>query len=109
MLAPASRFSKIADTGMRVPFKTHAPLTLPGTLSTAGHCDQSRVAMVAAYLCRGVHTIFSRGGNARLQQKCVGSALKLFHRPMVAEASRPRLAQGRVPRPGTDPRAKVRR
>src|ERR1700690_220015 len=41
-LAPASRFSKMADTGMRVPFSTHAPLTLPGTLSTAGHCDQSR-------------------------------------------------------------------
>src|ERR1700690_610544 len=44
-LAPASRFSKIADTGIRVPFNTHAPLTLPGTLSTAGHCDQSRFAM----------------------------------------------------------------
>src|SRR3984885_5031873 len=44
-LAPASRFSKMADTGIRVPFKTHAPLTLPGTLSTAGHCDQSRFAM----------------------------------------------------------------
>src|SRR5260370_12792449 len=43
--APASRFSKIADTGIRVPFNTHAPLTLPGTLSTAGHCDQSRVAI----------------------------------------------------------------
>ena len=28
-------------TGMRVPRRTHAPLTLPGTLSTAGHCDQS--------------------------------------------------------------------
>src|SRR6266702_1330986 len=45
MFAPASRFSKIADTGIRVPFKTHAPLTLPGMLSTAGHCDQSRVAI----------------------------------------------------------------
>src|ERR1019366_3747561 len=44
-LAPASRFSKMADTGIRVPFNTHAPLTLPGTLSTAGHCDQSRFAM----------------------------------------------------------------
>src|ERR1700738_3574249 len=45
MFAPASRFSKIADTGIRVPFRTHAPLTLPGTLSTTGHCDQSRVAI----------------------------------------------------------------
>ena len=29
--------------------KTHAPLRLPGTLSTAGHCDQSRLlAMIYA-------------------------------------------------------------
>jgi hypothetical protein len=41
MLAPAAIFSKIAETGILVPLSTHAPLTLPGTLSTAGHCDQS--------------------------------------------------------------------
>ena len=29
---------------MRVPLNTQAPLTLPGMLSTAEHCDQSRVA-----------------------------------------------------------------
>src|ERR1700690_1856162 len=45
MLAPASIFSKIAATGIRVPRSTHAPLTLPGTRSTAGHCDQSRLAI----------------------------------------------------------------
>src|ERR1035441_7314185 len=45
ILAPPSRFSKMADTGIRVPFKTHAPLTLPGTLSTAGHSDQLRLAI----------------------------------------------------------------
>src|SRR5258707_6239761 len=45
MLEPASRFSKTAETGIRVPRNTHAPLRLSGTLSTAGHCDQSRVAM----------------------------------------------------------------
>src|SRR5438552_9413875 len=45
MLAPASIFSKIAATGIRVPLSTHAPLILPGMLSTAGHCDQSRLAM----------------------------------------------------------------
>src|SRR5207302_3984362 len=45
MVAPASRFSNTADTGMRVSLNTHAPLSLPGTLSTAEHCDQSRVAM----------------------------------------------------------------
>jgi len=47
---PASRLSKTICTGMRVPLNTHAPLTLPGTLSTAGHCDQSRLAISPAYL-----------------------------------------------------------
>src|SRR6266705_3946255 len=46
MLAPASRFSNPADTGIMVSRNTHAPLSLPGTLSTAGHCDQSRAAIV---------------------------------------------------------------
>src|SRR5260370_23953340 len=45
MLAPAVRFSKMTETGMRVPLSTHAPLTFPGMLSTAGHCDQSSAAM----------------------------------------------------------------
>src|SRR5713226_6916674 len=44
MLAPASRFWKTMATGMRVPLSTHAPLTFPGMLSTAGHCDQSSAA-----------------------------------------------------------------
>src|SRR6266567_5070673 len=43
-LAPAFRFSKMTETGMRVPRSTHAPLTFPGMLSTAGHCDQSSAA-----------------------------------------------------------------
>ena len=33
------------EIGIRVPRKTHAPLTLPDTLSTAEHCDQSSVAI----------------------------------------------------------------
>src|SRR5713226_5294123 len=45
--APASRFSKTVATGMRVPRKTQAPLTLPGTLSTAGHCDQSSAIKIS--------------------------------------------------------------
>jgi hypothetical protein len=40
--APASRFSNTADTGVRVSRNTHAPPNVPGTLSAAGHCDQSR-------------------------------------------------------------------
>src|SRR5678816_4751970 len=34
IFAPASRFLKIVATGMRVLRSTHAPLTLPGMLST---------------------------------------------------------------------------
>src|SRR5712691_317115 len=44
MLAPASTFWKTMATGIRVPLKTQAPLTFPGMLSTAGHCDQSSAA-----------------------------------------------------------------
>jgi hypothetical protein len=33
----------------RVPRKTHAPLTFPGTLSTAGHSDQSRAAITSSF------------------------------------------------------------
>jgi len=36
------------ETGIRVSLNTHAPLTLPGMLSTAGHSDQSRLAMIYA-------------------------------------------------------------
>src|SRR5580692_5122631 len=46
MLEPSSRFSKTVATGIRVSRNTHAPLRLSGTLSTAGHCDQSRIAIV---------------------------------------------------------------
>src|SRR5947207_11386034 len=45
IVAPASRLSKTTDTGMRVFLNTHAPLTLPGMLSTAGHWDQSSTAI----------------------------------------------------------------
>jgi hypothetical protein len=33
------------ETGIRVPFNTRAPITLPGMLSTAAHCDQSSPAI----------------------------------------------------------------
>src|SRR2546425_10090204 len=42
-VAPPSRFSKSACTGTRVPLNTHAPLTLPGTRSTAAHFVQSNM------------------------------------------------------------------
>jgi hypothetical protein len=48
-VAPASRFSKSAFTGTRVPLNTHAPLTLSGARSTAGHWLQSsRDTMIIA-------------------------------------------------------------
>src|SRR4051794_26729005 len=50
MLEPASRFSKTVATGIRVSRNTHSPLRLSGTLSTAWHCDQSRVAISSSYL-----------------------------------------------------------
>ena len=42
-VAPPSRFSNRARTGTRVPVNTHAPLTLPGTRSTAEHFVQSNM------------------------------------------------------------------
>src|SRR5207237_762080 len=41
----SSRFSMTVATGNRVSRNTHAPPTLPGMLSTAGHCDQSRLGI----------------------------------------------------------------
>src|SRR5262249_51831416 len=60
MLAPASRFSKTVATGSRVPRNTHAPLTLPGMLSTAEHCDQS--SAIAKLLCSPVLFYHELGG-----------------------------------------------
>jgi hypothetical protein len=39
------RFSNTTETGVRVPRNTQAPLLLPGTLSTTGHCDQSMLVI----------------------------------------------------------------
>src|ERR1039458_3163187 len=48
IFAPDSKFSNTVATGIRVSLNTQAPLRLPGTLSTAGHCDQSRLAIFAS-------------------------------------------------------------
>src|SRR3989441_3447991 len=60
-LAPAFRFSKMTETGMRVPLKSHAPLTFPGMLSTAGHCDQSSAA-IEGFSFRSFYTFRSQCG-----------------------------------------------
>ncbi len=60
MLMPSSRFSKTVATGRRVPRSTHAPLTLPGTLSTAalsastaGACGDSFLLLpLSTFNCR---------------------------------------------------------
>ena len=46
-VAPSARLPKRADTGSRVSLNTQAPLTLPGTLSTAEHFPQSRHAVTS--------------------------------------------------------------
>src|SRR5450755_2321159 len=65
MLEPASRFSKTVATGIRVSLNTHSPLRLSGTLSTAGHCDQSRVAMFVPSFHRKLFTTGS-GASSRV-------------------------------------------
>jgi hypothetical protein len=42
---PGFEVSKIAATGIRVPFITHAPLNLPGMLSIAHRSSGSRTAL----------------------------------------------------------------
>src|SRR5207245_11778092 len=71
MLAPAFRFSKMTETGMRVPLSTHAPLTLPGMLSTAGHCDQSSAA-TEGFSFRSFYTKspFVRSGTDNRNAEC---------------------------------------
>src|ERR1019366_2725794 len=51
---PASKFSNTVATGIRVSLNTHAPLTLPGMLSTAGHWDQSRGVMFSSSFHRSL-------------------------------------------------------
>jgi hypothetical protein len=52
-------------TGKRVPGNTHAPLTLPGMLSTAGHWDQSRVAIGLLSFHRCLFTTLRRRRHAQ--------------------------------------------
>jgi len=40
-----------------VPLSTQAPLTFPGMLSTAGHCDQSSVSRVSLFVFFGVRRL----------------------------------------------------
>jgi len=44
-IRPGFEILEIVDTGIRVPLRAQAPLTLPGMLSTPGHCDQSRAGI----------------------------------------------------------------
>src|SRR5208337_5158045 len=68
---------------------THAPLTLPGMLSTAGHWDQSRVAMILPSLCRltplrpSVQDDAPLSGRGLLRRESVPSALLHFCRKVA--------------------------
>jgi hypothetical protein len=57
MVMPSYMFSKTTATGVRVPRNTQAPLTLPGMLSTMGHCDQSSEAIDALLQASSGRTI----------------------------------------------------
>src|ERR1017187_5635777 len=80
-----SRLSNTTETGVRVSRNTQAPLRLPGMLSTAGHCDQSRLAMICAPSLR-IHCCVTAPGPgdhrmARLKCCCAwvgGSSLREF-------------------------------
>jgi hypothetical protein len=48
--APSSKLSNTTATGIRVFRNTAAPLRLPRTLSTPGHCDQSSFAIFVPFL-----------------------------------------------------------
>ena len=80
-----SGLSNTTETGVRVSRNTQAPLRLPGMLSTAGHCDQSRLAMICAPSLR-IHCCVTAPGPgdrrmARLKCCCAwvgGSSLREF-------------------------------
>jgi hypothetical protein len=100
-VAPASRFSNTAETGIRVPRKTHAPLNLPGTLSTAGHCNQSRVAMFLALSHRAPYaTLFVGSGRRRPPPRAkIQTFSATFPGPwgclLTQDSQRPMLVMGR--------------
>src|SRR5258706_15823825 len=76
---------------MRVSLNTHAPLTLPGMLSTAEHWGQSRVAMFYSHFF-GASYIPSAASRPIGAVLCLGVAAK--GRQQVALSLRqPRLAQ----------------
>src|ERR1700733_9643608 len=78
---PASKFSNTVATGIRVSLNTQATLTLPGMLSTAGHCDQSRFAMFLPSLHCSVLRRFLPwfgGGGQRFRKVCLGWGSRLI-------------------------------
>lgn len=59
IVAPLCRFSKRANRGTLVPVNTHAPLTNPGRLSTAGQVSQAIIVQLSSKLpireCRSIN------------------------------------------------------
>src|ERR1039457_2265210 len=106
MLEPASRFSNTVDTGILVSRNTHAPLRLPGMLSTAGHWDQSRLGMFSPAFIVACSAGFCHGSvrgvdaartptHIRKKRECVGHPVELLvaWNPSVQEVKIPALSQ----------------
>ena len=58
-VAPSARLPKRADTGRRVSLNTQAPLTLPGTLSTARAPAPVRHAVTSLWNVNALRAILS--------------------------------------------------
>ena len=61
MDAPSLRFSKSAEMGTRVPWNTHAPLSLPEWRSTASHSAQLVIGSSRFASLVGRHCDYSVG------------------------------------------------
>jgi hypothetical protein len=79
---PGFEVLKTVETGIRVSLNTQAPLRLPGMLSTAGHCDQSRLDQ----------EITKRTGTLRFQWRQRGHTLSLADATIAAVALHHNLA-----------------
>ena len=90
IVAPSARFSKRVYSGKRVPVNTQLPLTLPGTLSTAGHLLQSVILSPPLPLPNLLLTRRCRKGLRAGRRPAA-------HSPLSGPGRRPRRATGAPP------------
>src|ERR1019366_5320592 len=82
------------------PRSTHAPLTLPGMLSTAGHCDQSRFAIAGPPFSRIAPNFSGNTGGKDPERTSTASV----PRPALSTGTR---ANPRVQRSSPQPRVAI--